>query len=138
MNREIPSDQPDTMTPENVAAAHKGHGEDIWRIQIRHTGLTICGAETGNRRIEDVLARFATIIWDEDAEGPGTAGTDDAPLKEIAYEIDGDRWYCYVLYSAATESEPFVQNCWTTQRRLTASAAFDTIMRARGGNPPPW
>ena len=51
-------------------------------------------------------------------------------IREICYEIDGQRRHCYVLNSVMVDD--WAEECWSTERRMTVAAAVDTILAARG------
>jgi len=126
-NPDVLDNHPDEVTAENRQTRHP-NGKGLIRLKAR--GITICADWNTEGPMEYIIAKHATVLWERDAEsGSEYVGSMHSPLTEIAYEIEGMRRYCYVLHTAGIDD--WCQECWTTDHRLTAQAAFDTLMAAR-------
>jgi len=126
--RPIPSSQPDEVTEENTQVWRKPKG---CFIRLKSIGLTWCSDWSTRAAMQDLIAKHATVLWEDDAESDGAfvGSFYGGPIREVAYEIEGLRRYCYILH--LVDIDDWGQECWTSDRRLTAQAAADCIEAAR-------
>jgi hypothetical protein len=101
-------------------------------IRIKSRGLTYCADLVTKSDMVGMIQEHAKLIYDQPAisfEG-GYVGTwRGGRLREVCFEVDDRRMYCYVLHSTGVDD--WAEECWTTDHRLTAEAAFDTIRATR-------
>jgi hypothetical protein len=126
--RQEPSDRPDDVTTERVVTLTPDRKSIL---RLGSVGITYIG-DDGKGCMLDLVERHATLISHGDA--PSKAGRyvgtfRGGPIREIHYEFRGKPMWCYVLVSV--DIDDWSEECWTTDRRLTAEAASETILAAR-------
>jgi len=129
---EPPSDDPDELTEENGRVNWIHRPKEVAHVRLKDCGLTCRDSDRDGDDMQSYIARKGKVLRSGDAESEGRCVTlppNCKPLQEISYEIDGNRWYCYVLQRGNIRS--WWEECWTTSQRLTARAALDTIARTR-------
>lgn len=95
-------------------------------VRLRARGLTVLVEETFESLMEKHGGR---LIYSAPAKAEGYVGTMAGAMREMCYEIGGERRYCYAITHDGGDT--YCQECWTTDRRLTAHAAADTIEAAK-------
>jgi hypothetical protein len=129
--RPIPSNQPDEVTAENTEVWRKGKGKGCF-IRLKSIGLTWCSDWSTRMDMQGLIEKHATrVLWEDDAESEGAfvGSFHGGPIREVCYEIEGLMRYCYILH--LVDIDDWGQECWTSDRRLTAQAAADCIEAAR-------
>lgn len=108
-------------------------GERRKVFRIKATGFSCISDWDGKGDWNSLLeSQGCTIHYACDAINPhgGYAGTWAAPIMEISYTLpDGQSRYAYVAIT--TTIDDWQQEIWTSDTRLSASAAADTIVAAR-------
>ncbi len=119
----VPSDVPDEVTPENTKSFHRDGKKVVRMLRLKATGLTYCGDGIANGAdMEAAIEKHATVITLAD-------GWSDFNLREVCYEIEGLRRYCYIWHHVSIDD--WCEECWTTDHRLTEKAAMATLLAAR-------
>jgi hypothetical protein len=126
--------QPINPVPDQCDILRAGpDGKNHKVFRVRTTGFSCISDWDGRGDWESLLqSQGCVIAYACDAIHPagGYAGSMAAPLGEIRYTLpDGTVRYAYVLTSAAIDD--WQQEVWTSDVRLSASAAADTILAAR-------
>ena len=120
---EEPSEISDPVNPDNCRRQGP-NGQQPIRVKSR--GLTCLVEENFERKVEQ---HGGKVLGCADAKGAGYVGSLAGPIQELVFEFEGKRWYCYRLTSDGGDT--WCEECWTTEHRLTASAAADTLLAAR-------
>jgi len=102
-------------------------------VRVKTPGYGAISDIDGLPGIEELLPSpkaKARILYAADALGEGFVGSfTGGQIQEICYEIDGARWYLYLLNTSGGDT--WHQEWWTSHQRLTAQAAGDAIEAAR-------
>ena len=117
------SSEPDEISWDRVRS-HDEQGRHL--LRLKSTGRNTLVEDCIVARIE----KHGTVIYQSDALGEGYVGSwSGGPIQELLYEIGGNRRYMYTLVSS--DIDTFQEESWCTNRRMTANAVADTILKAR-------
>jgi hypothetical protein len=123
LDTEVPDAMPDPVNSENTRLVGP-NGRRVVRLFSRgYTGLV-------ERDFEDLIKEHGgEVIYRAPAIDSGYVGTMAGEIEEIKFRIKGRELYAYVLLF--TDVDSYAEEVWTTDRRLSASAAANTLMAVR-------
>jgi hypothetical protein len=124
----LPSETPDEVTHDRCIESRDGKS----LLRLGEIGLTRMSDIDRAFPMHSTITKHATLLYEAPAvvtEGR-YVGTWHSPLVEYCYEFRGHRMYCYVVMTRF-DVDAFGEECWTTDRRMSAGAAADTILAAR-------
>jgi len=115
-----------------VSVNHVWHktpdGKYVAPIRIRSEGYGSTSDMTGD--VESHLKKLdATVHYVADAIADGYVGTWTGQMQEVCYDLDGSRWYLYLITSSGIDD--YSQEWWVSRTRLSANVAADVIEECR-------
>lgn len=124
--------EPDVPTVEQCQQTIEHEGKTKHFIRLKATGFTAV-TDMESNPIEEVIEKQGGRFHYQAAAISGAAifaGTiSGGGVRELCYTISGlKRWMYVVLHDGG---DSWCQECWTTNHRLNADAAVDTIKAAR-------
>lgn len=123
--------QPDEPTLDQCSCTIEHEGKLKHRVRLKAVGFTTC--DDNGDPIDDIIEqqggrihyRAPAIAGDAFFAGTISGGE----IREICYTLSGDKRWMYVALHDGGDT--WCQECWTTDHRLNAAAAADTIIAAK-------